>query len=315
MPRQHRPIPAGGHVRRSRVRRGVVAVVVAVLALAVAGCGTAADPATPGTEAVYLSLGDSYATGFRATGEGTGATSDAFPNQVVGLLADAGEPVELLNLACTGTTSEQALVDGGCDPQNRAVAAEAYQEPQVERALAYVAENPGRVGLVTVVLGGNDVLPCLIGQGTSVPADWEECLEREVPLAAANLARIAERLRTALGDDVPIVGVGYPDLWLARTGDDPVLAGATLAAFRDVVDPSFREAFEAAGGSYVDLTAEYGGYDDPAIPVDVPGEGELSAPAAGICLNTYFCSDGDTHPTPEGHARTAAAVLAAAGMA
>ncbi|GMA31838.1 SGNH/GDSL hydrolase family protein [Litorihabitans aurantiacus] len=299
------------------MRTGVAAAVVAA---AVLGACTGPDEEPPApitgetsppfTGDLYLSIGDSWATGFRDAGGESGPTRDAFPQQVTDVLAARGEEVTLVNLACTGTLAAQALSQPGCDAENRAIDGHPYTGTQVEAALDVVAQHPGQVRLVTVVLGGNDLAPCLPDAADVVPPDSRDCLDRVVPEVADDLAQIATGLREALGPDVPVVGIGYPDLWLALGPTQPDVAAETLEVFRDQIDPALRAAFEDAGGSYVDLTATFDGYADPAITVPVAGEGAVPAPVAGICIATYYCSDRDTHPRPEGHRAIARDVVA-----
>lgn len=267
-----------------------------------------AEPAA--SDGIYLSIGDSYATGFRDTAAGTGPTTEAFPDQVVRLLADGGLDLTLVNLACTGVTVGEALTRPGCDEDNRALDAPTYETAQVPAALQVIADRPGEVELVTIVLGGNDLAPCLPDREDVLPPDSRACVDRVVPRISSDLSRLVRELRSALGPDVPVVGLGYPDLWLALAPTRPDLATATLQAFRDQVNPSLRAAFEDAGAGYVDLTEAFGGDADPGIAVDVPGRGRLPAPVAGICWGTYFCSDRDTHPSPDGHRLIAQAIVA-----
>lgn len=296
------------------LRRAIVGVVVAMVVTACTGPGAPAVelPAdTAASDGIYLSIGDSYATGFRDTANGTGPTTAAFPDQVVGLLGERGHDLTLVNLACTGVTVGEALTRPGCDEENRAVDGVAYETAQVPAALQVVADHPGEVKLVTIVLGGNDLAPCLPDANDVVPPGARSCVNRVVPRISADLTTIVRELRAALGPDVPVVGVGYPDLWLALAPSRPDLAVASLQVFRDQVNPSFRTAFESAGARYVDLTAAFGGYADPRIAFEVPGQGRLPAPVAGICSDTYYCSDRDTHPRPDGHRLIAQQVVAA----
>ena len=58
----------------------------------------------------YVSLGDSYAAGYQATGQGQGRTTrNGFAHQLVGKARARGHKLKLVSFGCGGETSESIL--------------------------------------------------------------------------------------------------------------------------------------------------------------------------------------------------------------
>ncbi|MGM1061318.1 GDSL-type esterase/lipase family protein [Saccharothrix sp. Mg75] len=265
-------------------------------------------PPTPSGERVYVSLGDSYATGYRPAADGApaGSSEDGFAH----LVADRAD-LRLVNLACSGATSAQLRGEPGCSPANRAAGAPDPAGTQLDAAVRELRENRGRVGLVTVVIGGNDLAPC------ARASDILTCASKAVADVRANLAAVLPALRDAAGD-APIVGLTYPDVflgaWVSRefpNGQD--LARLSVSLFRDFFNSALKAEYEKVGATFVDVTAETGGYGPLTETTQDPTWGEVPTPVARVCELTYFCDLTDVHPTPEGHEAIAEAVLAATG--
>lgn len=298
-----------GDVRRS-------ALVVALLAVLTACTGDPAPAPPPTTtesappaEQVYVSLGDSYATGYRpATEDGpAGAGPDGFAD----LVAERSG-LRLINVACSGATSAQLRTTAGCAPANRAAGApDPAGRTQLEAAVAALREHRGRVGLVTVVIGGNDLSPCV---RSANPADAITCASQAVREVQANLAAILPALREAAGD-APIVGLTYPDVFLGAWvspdfPDGQDLAHMSVPLFRDFFNTALKAEYARIDAEFVDITGRTGGYEPLTELVDHPPYGSIPAPVAKVCTLTYFCEQTDVHPTPAGHEAIASAVLA-----
>ena len=269
-------------------------------------------PAVAG-DGLYLSLGDSYAAGTTPGSYSTGRTSGtAFPYQVSGRVPG----LQLVNLACSGATSGDVLSAPGCASGLLGPGSTPYPtQPQLAAAEAVLAANPGRVRLVTIVIGGNDATRCL--DTTDAAGDFRtnpatvSCLGSAMIGLGENLGQILARVRALVGPDVPIVGLTYPDSYLGLyTRTEPGYqdyARASQPVFEVALNPALRAAYAGAGASFVDITALTGGYDalDPA-----PG-GALPVPVQTVCRLTYMCSDQDVHATDAGHTFIADQVLAA----
>jgi lysophospholipase L1-like esterase len=265
--------------------------------------------ASPPAERVYVSLGDSYATGYRPADAGgpAGATRDGFAY----LVAERSD-LRLINLACSGATSAQLRDQAGCSPANRGPdAPDPAGRTQLDAAVRTLREHQGRVGLVTVVIGGNDLAPCAQAE------DALTCASQAVAAVRTNLAAVLPALRDAAGD-APIVGLTYPDVFLGAwvspafpNGQD--LARLSVSLFRDFFNAALRSEYEKVGAKFVDVTATTGGYGPLTETTQDPTYGPIPTPVATVCALTYFCEHTDVHPTPAGHEAIASAVLTATG--
>ncbi|WP_158847887.1 GDSL-type esterase/lipase family protein [Saccharothrix deserti] len=297
-------------LRRSAL---IGALLVALGACTGGPTGTPATTSTtssaPPVERVYVSLGDSYATGYRPAEAGTpaGATRDGFAYLVAGQ-----SDLRLINLACSGATSAQMRGAPGCAPGNRAPdAPDPAGRTQLDAAVQALREHQGRVGLVTVVIGGNDLAPCAQAQ------DALACASRAVADVRANLAATLPALREAAGD-APIVGLTYPDVFLGAWvspvfPDGQSLARLSVPLFRDFFNTALKAEYDKIGATFVDVTATTGGYGPLTEVTQDPTYGPIPTPVAKVCALTYFCGQTDVHPTAAGHEAIASAVLTATG--
>jgi len=268
------------------------------------GSSVAPAPATsqPPGDQVYVSVGDSYATGYRpADGDApAGTTRDGFAYLVA---QESG--LRLVNVACSGATSSSVRERQGCSPANRGPdSPDPGGRTQLDEAVEVLRAHEGRVGLVTVVIGGNDLTPCVGAD------DMVTCAADAVAGIRDNLAVTLAALREAAGD-APIIGLTYPDVFLGAWGSSEFPNGEDLARrsvllFRDFFNPALAAEYEKVDATFVDVTDATGGYE----PLTGAG-GDLPAPVTSVCELTYFCSHTDVHPTPEGHRRIAAAVAGA----
>ncbi|MFC6091247.1 GDSL-type esterase/lipase family protein [Saccharothrix lopnurensis] len=296
------------------IRRSALAgaLLVALAACTAEPSGAPAPASTSGgeppAERVHVSLGDSYATGYRpAAAGGAQGSAEGFAD----LVAERSD-LRLINLACSGATSAQLRAEPGCDPADRALGApDPAGRTQLDAAVEALREHRGRVGLVTVVIGGNDLAPC------AGAADPLACATRAVADVRANLAATLPVLREAAGD-APVVGLTYPDVflgaWVNRAfpnGQD--LARLSVSLFRDFFNNALKTEYEAVGAEFVDITAATGGYAPLTEVTDDPTYGRVPSSVARVCALTHFCRHGDVHPTPEGHEEIADAVLEATG--
>ncbi|NUT46448.1 MAG: hypothetical protein HOV94_03875, partial [Saccharothrix sp.] len=133
-------------------------VLVGALAVVLGACSAGPVPAPPPpsdsgpppVERVYVSLGDSYATGYRPVDTGTNRDGFAY------LVAERSG-LRLVNVACSGATSAQLRAEPGCAPVNRGPdAPDPAGRTQLDAAVRTLRENQGRVGLVTVVIGRSE---------------------------------------------------------------------------------------------------------------------------------------------------------------
>jgi lysophospholipase L1-like esterase len=268
-------------------------VLASAVILLTAACSSV--PPESGTTAVarqrlYVSIGDSYATGTGPNGVG-----ESFAQIVA---RQSG--LELVNLACNGATSADLLREQACEQ-------EAGGRTQVDETVD--ALRTGQVDLVTMVIGSNDLLePCAVADNPI------ECATSAVADTRTNIATALTRFREA-APDVQIVGLSYPDVFLGAWVNPSLPNGEDLARTSITMYEDFNGQIAAEyakfGAKFVDITGSTGGYGALTELTQDPKYGEIPASVAEVCTLTYYCDDTDVHPTPAGHQAIANAVIAA----
>ena len=275
--------------RRSLVATIVVAAVVPV----------AVPASADARERLYVSLGDSYASGYEATGPRTGRnTRNGFAYQVPAAARTRGYRLRLVNFACAGATTTSILTRRGCPARARAIGGPRYRTTQIAAAERFLRAHRGDVALITVSIGGNDVGRCANAAG---PID---CLSTSVRTMKRNATAIAERLRRAAGRGPRLTGITYPDIllekWL-RSNAGKLVAALSVAAFREMINPALREAYTAGRGVLADVTAATGAYGPFDRMTTTRAYGRIPVPVAKVCKYTHVCRYGDIHANRAGH--------------
>ncbi|WP_394618099.1 GDSL-type esterase/lipase family protein [Lentzea sp. JNUCC 0626] len=243
----------------------------------------------PPQEQVYVSIGDSYATGF-----GPNGTGESFAQIIA-----KQQNLKLINLACNGATSADLGAKPACGP-------DAGGKTQLDAAVE--ALKGKKAALVTVVIGGNDLTPCAI-----VP-DPLDCATRTVTGIQSNVAGALSELRGA-APDVKIVGLTYPDVFLGAWVNPSFPNGKNIATLSVTMFQDFNTKIAAQyakfGAKFADVTSATGGYGALTELTQDPRYGQVPTSVAKVCALTYFCDRTDVHPTPAGHQVIAETVTAA----
>lgn len=288
----------------SRLISAAVAVVAAA-ALAVPAAATAAKkPSAQGKKAApqfYVSLGDSYATGYQpnpAGGLGSG-TRDGFAYQLVPLAARKGWKLRLVQFGCGGATTTSILEQKGCPEVALGPGGRPYPgKTQLEVAEQFLKKNRAKTGLITVSIGGNDVTRCA-REANPVP-----CVSAASATLQKNVRTLVRRLRRAAGPKVRIVGTTYPDVILGAwlTGEaGQNLARLSVIAFQSVINPALKVQYDSVRGQFVDVTRATGGYGPLTETTTLDPYGTIPVPVAKICELTWFCSAQDIHAKKAGY--------------
>lgn len=306
-----------------RFNRWTVLAVAMTLAVGACTGPTAAagpsDPVSPG-DRLYVSMGDSYAAGYRPSPGGGGATTtDGFAYQAADRARSAGAPLKLANFGCSGVTSTQLRDDEGCAPAALGPGAPNYDGlSQAAAAAQYLTLHRAQVALVTVIIGGNDVRPCLLTADGGIPPDAMACAAAAVATLRTNLEAVLAQIRAAAGPTVPIVGLAYPDMflgaWVSPNPDGHAAARGSVVMFRDVINTALKDEYTKAGAVFADITAATGAYGSLDTVTTDPTYGVVPVPVAKACQLTSYCRLGDVHPTAEGYALIAGQVLDAAHL-
>jgi lysophospholipase L1-like esterase len=150
----------------------------------------------------------------------------------------------------------------------------------VDAAVRFIAEHRERVGLVTVVAGGNDVVPCIaeVASGSALA-----CAETATASATAALDAMLGKLGGVLDAGVPVIGVSYVNVFLAGEHAD-----IAAAVFDEMFNPALQQTYSRFGARLTDSPA---------------------GSSADVCALSFWCSDHDVHPNRAGHQRIADDIL------
>jgi lysophospholipase L1-like esterase len=270
------------------MRRLAVAFVL-VVAVAGAAAHTARADEDSATH-YYVSLGDSLAAGTNASGVGVAFTNLGYADQLHAALSADDPKLDLVKLGCPGEStvsmrfgSQLPSVVGSCGPPRYYKNFLYSKGTQLAESVSFLEAHKGKVALVTINLGAND-LNHRDAQGNLVACLFppEDC-DAESASIAHNLAAILFDVRTAAGPDVPIVGMTYYNVFLPL--GDPVV-NARINALNNLL----ASTFAAAGVSVADVAGAF-------------------STAERVCAWTWFCTNFDTHPNATGYGVIADAFL------
>jgi lysophospholipase L1-like esterase len=180
------------------VRIGVLASVLAWLAIIPATGSSLAHASLVGPKAYYLALGDSLAYGVQPNLDNdAGYPADFFTN-----LQSHGTST-LADMGCSGETTV-SFVNGGCPYRNIFPPHYKYSGPQLAAALAFLQQHPGQVSPVTIDIGANDLLNVIDPSTCTFSA-----LTTTVQLALNNLQSILSQLQAALHGSGDLITMTY----------------------------------------------------------------------------------------------------------
>lgn len=250
---------------------------------------------------LYVSLGDSYASGYQPTGVGQGRnTRNGFAYQLPAVAARRGYRLKLVNFGCGGATTTSLIEAKGCAPQALGPGGRAYpNSTQLVAAARFLRAHRGRTALVTVSISGNDVTAC------ARAADPVGCVTAAAATIRENVSTIAKRLRRAGGAKVRIVGTTYPDVilgtWVNGDAASQNLAGLSVVAFRSIINPALKDAYASARGRLVDVTAASGAYTPFDQVTTLYPYGSVPVAVARVCELSYYCAFRDIHARTDGY--------------
>lgn len=294
-----------------RLRVVVLAVtVMALLALAVGGARAWSEHNAE--TRYFVSIGDSYAAGYRPDGKSGAVANDGFAYQVLDALRRDGN-WELANFGCVGQTAQGMQNDNGCAAGALAEGGVEYPDrTQEAAALQFIDAHRDQMGLITVAMGANDIMQCL-----DFPDDGaaQGCAEKTSANIRQSLGAFLSQARAIVGDSVPIVGVSYINVFRAtgfanQPGGDGKAARSRVL-FDNYLNPTLRDTYAQFGAHFVDSTTLAGGDLANTQMSDLPATGTVTTSIARVCELTYYCSDHDPHPNRQGHALIARGVEAA----
>ena len=243
------PTPVEDLPMRAKLRSRIVAVlaVLCVTATSMANAREAGGLTPPTTPDYYVSLGDSYAAGNQPVASAWAHNdSNGFAYQVVKLARAKGYRFDLLNFGCGGATTTSVLQQAGCSVSNAGPDTTSYPtQTQAAAASRFISRHRGHIGLISVSIGGNDMLAC------DTPAQLLSCAKSELKVVKRNLTVFLAALRNSAGPGVPIVGITYPDIflgsYLSPARSQKSLAILSVTEFRHLLNPTLRAAYAKRG--------------------------------------------------------------------
>ena len=268
----------------------ILALVAAVATMSLAGAVQAvAASSAPSHDAFgagyYLSLGDSLSQGVQPNAAGVSVeTNQGYPDQLYAALRFGDPRLELVKLGCPGETTGTMITGGVCSyPQGSQLAA----------AVSFLKQHRGRVSLITIDIGANDLNPCVI---LTDPTKLQECTAGALKTIGANLTYIMAELRAAGGSKVRIIGMTYyvPELaaWLTGpAGQESAQLSEQLAVIFSGV---LSQVYQAFGARIADVFSAFHS-SDFTHQVTLPGIGTVPLNVALICQWTWECA-----PPPRG---------------
>lgn len=289
----------------------VLALLLALAAPAAAHSGNGHGKDRKADEQYYVSLGDSYSTGYQPgpAGQLGSSTKDGYAYKLPKLARKSGYDLELVNFGCGGETTS-SILERTTECLGPAIGGPDYAgRTQVAAAEKFIKKHRREVKVITVSIGGNDVTAC-----ASAP-DPFGCVFEAVERIKTNVTALVQRLRAAAGQKPVIVGLTYPDvilgLYLSSEQRDRDLAAASVVGFRDLINPALKTAYESGQGIFVDVTAATDAYVPFEQTTTFPPYGDIPIAVATVCRITYFCERRDIHAKPEGYLIEAQLIAAA----
>lgn len=186
-----------------------LAVVIVFVVLAAPRLALGAEPP------YYLALGDSLSRGVQPLLNGTLVeTRQGYVDDVYGALRLKHPFLRLKKLGCSGETTTTMWKGGVCQyPAGN----------QVDQAVAFILTH--RVALITITIGGDNILQCISRQGDVDP----KCVQDGLSVVISDLGQILLKLRGTAGYTGPIVAGNYYDPFLAASVLLPAPKGPMLA--------------------------------------------------------------------------------------
>lgn len=244
---------------------------------------------TLGPGDTYLALGDSLATGYEEPGNADG--QPGYPARLLDYLKSLNADIEYKNLGREGEDSGKMLIDGDGTPQKPF-----SQLQEAENFIAAERAKGRQVGLITLNIGGNDIvkiLPPPVGSNADPGAT--------LATYRTNLEKILARLQAALTVDGQRTGdILLMDHYNAYPGFKlPLLVPEPLA---DIWVPQFSAALKdvaaARGIPVAEVAQAFTGREVELIYVKRGPNGEYSSV---FQPEEKIRKDFDFHPRPAGH--------------
>ncbi len=255
-----------------------------------------------GPRVIYLSLGDSLAAGIQAdpaTGESI-ETDEGYADQLFARLQQQYPNLELVKMGCPGESTTTFIEGGICD----------YSAgTQFQEAVDFIQANLGKIALVTIDLGANDLFQsdCI---NTETGVIDEACLTALFEQVGDNLGQIITVLGAATQQDAPLIGMNYYNIFLAAWLLGPEGQALALQSQELMEIANFQvlgAAYGAFGVPVADVYDQYMSTDfETLVPFPLPAPNDVvPLNVATLCDLTFNClippAEPNIHPNTEGY--------------
>ena len=232
----------------------------------------------------YLSLGTSLAAGIQPDVAGVNqVTDEGYADQLHDIVAPGFRKLKLTKLGCPGETTATMISGGKCGYDGGS---------QLAQAVEFLQGHKGKVAIVTIDMGVNDVLAanCIDVATSNVNVG---CLFNAFSELSNNLATILVTLKQAAHPDTEFVAMNYYNTFLAfwLAGPAGQLLAYQSAALADILNYDVLGGVYGAFGIPVADVARafdsnnFGTNQDTGLPQNV----------LNICIQTWMCA-----PSPVG---------------
>jgi lysophospholipase L1-like esterase len=217
-----------------------------------------------------------------------------------------------MDLACPGETTATMLGTPAVVTCGALYNAEFSDRSQITAAETFLARHPGRVALVTLDIGANDVDTCI--SATKVNAT---CLEANDVAAIKNLGTILGALTRAVHRYDPtarVAGMNYLDSFLGLAfspgGTSGTEAATASVAATNAFNVELSTIFHKFGAKVADVASAF--HIDDVLPLSKYDGKTLPADVVMTCQLTWMCpvvagKAQDIHPNAAGYRTIAAA--------
>jgi hypothetical protein len=190
-------------------------------------------PTGPGIS-YYLSVGDSV---------GMWDGTRSFPYLLATKYSHSSVPgLRLVNMSCSGETTESMVTGSTCAPGGS----------QYDNAVSFLSAHRGHIALITISIGGNDVVPCIS------ETDANTCFVNALSSMKSNISGLVAGLRSA-GPHVQIVGMNVYDPllgdWLAPGGGRSLAIAAVAGV--SLLSKTMGQAYAAESALTADVQGAF----------------------------------------------------------
>ena len=269
------------------MRRVLALILATVFALAfVAPTAAQAGPGQGDDKATrwYLALGDSLAAGYQP-GMGDDRTG-GYVGGVLDTLQDTAPKAKLRNISCSGATTTSLMGTDRCDYAAGS---------QLAEGVEFLTAHRGKVDLVTIDIGANDVTPC------ASPVVDVTCALTALGTVERNLTETLAQLRAAAGPDTQIVVLNYYNPFLTSwlTGPDGQQVAGLSSLLQTFLNAAVARSAATVGADVADVATAFHSTDTTLVST---AYGSIPTNVATICAWTWMCTKADIHANDAGYA-------------